>query len=131
MTDIISGIGETMADTDKDTANEVAIEKAEIRSNAEILASNERIEKMDLLSRKLAAKKAGMTREVKIHMTGTMTNPMSVDLRLWMNDRLSIYPCLTFVRFITLLLLYILNCSTFSLIKTLEFMILMLYFVPV
>ena len=25
-----------------------------------------------------------------IHMTGTMTNPMSVDLRLWMEDRLSI-----------------------------------------
>ena len=65
MKEIISGIGETMADTDKDTTNEVVAEKADIRSNAEILASNDRIEKMDLLSRKLAAKKAGMTRESK------------------------------------------------------------------
>ena len=36
-------------------------------------------------------------------MTGTMTNPMSVELRLWMEDKLTICPCLTFVRFITLL----------------------------
>ena len=64
-------------------------------------------------------------------MTGTMTNPMSVDLRLWMNDRLSICPCFTFVRFITLLLLYILNLSTLSLNKTLGFMILILHLVPV
>ena len=53
-------------------------------------------------------------------MTGIITNPMSVDLRLWMEGRLSICPYLTVVRFITLLLLYILNCSTFSLNKTLE-----------
>jgi len=53
------------------------------------------------------------TKKTSIHMTGTMTNPMSVDLRLWMEGRLTICPCLTFVRFITLLLLYILNCSTF------------------
>ena len=26
--------------------------------------------------------------QMKIHMTGTMTNTMSVDLRLWMEDRL-------------------------------------------
>ena len=49
MTDIISGIGETMADTDKDTANDIAVEKVEIRSNAEILASNKRIDKIGLL----------------------------------------------------------------------------------
>ena len=67
----------------------------------------------------------------KIHMTGTMTNPMSVDLRLWMEGRLSICPYLTVVRFITLPLLYILSFSTFSLIKTFDFMILMLYLVPV
>ena len=65
MTDIISGIDETMADTDKDTANEIAVEKVEIRSDAEILASNQRIEKMDLLSKKLAVKKSGMTKEIK------------------------------------------------------------------
>ena len=64
-------------------------------------------------------------------MTGTITNPMSVDLGLWMEVGLSICPCLTFVRFITLLLLYILNCSTLSLNKTLDFMILMLHLVPV
>ena len=67
----------------------------------------------------------------EIHMTGTMTNPMSVVLRLWMEDRLSICPCLTFGRFIILLLLYILNCSTLSLNKTLDFMILIFYLVPV
>ena len=69
--------------------------------------------------------------KTKIHMTGTMTNPMGVDLRLWMKDRLTICPCLTFVRFITLLLLYILNYPTLSLNKTLDFMILMVYLVPV
>ena len=67
----------------------------------------------------------------EIHMTGTTTNPMSVVLRLWMEDRLSICPCLTFVRFIALLLLYILNCSTLSLNKTFDFMILMLHLVAV
>ena len=65
MKETISGIGETMADTDKDTTNEVVAEKAVIISNAETLASNDRKEKMDLLSRKLAAKKAGMTKERK------------------------------------------------------------------
>ena len=64
-------------------------------------------------------------------MTGTMTNPMSVDLRLWMEDKLTICPCLTFVRFITLLLLYILNCPTLSLNKTLHFMIWIVYLVQV
>ena len=58
-------------------------------------------------------------------MTGTMTNPMSVDLGLWMEDRLFICPCLTF------LLLYILNCSTLCLNKTFDFMILMLHLVAV
>ena len=61
----------------------------------------------------------------EIHMTGTMTNPMSVDLGLWMEDRLFICPCLTF------LLLYILNCSTLCLNKTFDFMILMLHLVAV
>ena len=67
----------------------------------------------------------------QIHMTGTMTNPMSEDLRLWMQDRLSICPGLTFVRFIAFLLLPILNCSTLSLNKTLDFLILMVHLVPV
>ena len=67
----------------------------------------------------------------EIYMTGTTTNPMSVVLRLWMEDMLSMCPCFTFIRFITLLLLYILNCSTLSLIKTLDFMILMLHLVSV
>ena len=65
MKDIISGIGETMADTDKDTTNEVVTEKVVIMADAGTLASNDRIEKMDLLSRKLAGKKAAMTREGK------------------------------------------------------------------
>ena len=65
MKEIISGIGETMADTDKDTTNEVVTEKAVIMADAGTLASNDRIEKMDLLSRKLAGEKAAMTREGK------------------------------------------------------------------
>ena len=65
MKDIISGIGETMADTGKDTANDITVEKTENRSHAEILASNERIEKMEQLSRKLSVKKSGMTKEIK------------------------------------------------------------------
>ena len=71
-------------------------------------------------------------------MTGTMTNPLSVDLRLWKEDRFYICPYLTFVTFIGLLLLlypelfcfyyfYTLNCfTTLSSIKNLDFMILML-----
>ena len=65
MKDIISGIGETMADTGKDTANDITVEKTENRSHAEILASNKRIEKMEQLSRKLSVKKSGMTKEIK------------------------------------------------------------------
>ena len=58
----ISGIGEIMTDTSNtDTVNDILVEKTETRSHAEIMASNERIEKMELLNRKLTAMKTGMT----------------------------------------------------------------------
>ena len=62
MKETISVIGETMADTEKDTTNEVVTEKAVILADPGTLASNNRKEKMDLLSKKLAGKKAAMTR---------------------------------------------------------------------
>ena len=69
---------------------------------------------------------------MSIHMTGTLTNPMSVDLRLWKEDRFSICPYLTLVRIMGPLLLYILNCSnTLTLNKNLAFMILRLLLVLV
>ena len=55
-----------MADTgNKDTVNNIIVEKTENRSHAEIMASNERIEKMEQLNRKLTVKKTGMTKEIK------------------------------------------------------------------
>ena len=51
MKETISVIGETMADTEKDTTNEVVAEKAVILTNSETLASNNRIEKMKRLSK--------------------------------------------------------------------------------
>ena len=67
MKDTISGIGEIMADTGKDTANEMnMVDKVENRSQAEIMVSNARIGKMAQLSRKLGVKKTGMTKEIKI-----------------------------------------------------------------
>ena len=69
---------------------------------------------------------------IRIHMTGTMTNPMSVDQRLRKDDRFSICPYLTLVRIMGPLLLYILNCSnTLTLNKNLAFMILRLLLVLV
>ena len=58
MKNIISGIGDNMTDSgNKDTVNDIIVEKTENRSHAEIMASNERIEKMEQLNRKLTAKK--------------------------------------------------------------------------
>ena len=54
-----------MADTEKDTTNEVVAEKAVILADLGSLASNNRIEKMERLSKQLAGKKAAMTRECK------------------------------------------------------------------
>ena len=53
----MSVTGETMADTGKDTTNEVVAEKAVILTNSETLESNNRIEKMKKLSKQLAGKK--------------------------------------------------------------------------
>ena len=61
----MSVTGETMADTEKDTTNEVVPEKAVILTNSETLESNNRIEKMKKLMGTLKGKKAAMTREYK------------------------------------------------------------------
>ena len=61
----MTATGETMADTEKDTTNEVVPEKAVIVTNPETLESNNRIEKMKKLMGTLKGKKAAMTREYK------------------------------------------------------------------
>ena len=59
----MTATGETMADTEKDTTNEVVPEKAVIVTNPETLESNNRIEKMKKLTGTLKGKKGAMTRE--------------------------------------------------------------------
>ena len=61
----MTATGETMADTEKDTTNEVVPEKAVIVTNPETLASNNRIEKMKKLTGTLRGKKGAMSREYK------------------------------------------------------------------
>ena len=61
----MTATGETMADTEKDTTNEVVPEKAVIVTNPETLESNNRIEKMKKLTGTLKGKKGAMTREYR------------------------------------------------------------------
>ena len=67
MKNIISGIGDNMTDSgNKETVGDIAVvEKIETRSQAEIMASNERIKQMEQLQRKLTAKKTMMTKDLK------------------------------------------------------------------
>ena len=75
-----------MADTGKDTTNEVVAEKAVILANSETLESNNRIEKMKKLSKQLAREKAAMTREYKklgpfitaFQKAGNDSSPLSI-----------------------------------------------------
>ena len=67
MKNIISGIGDNITDSgNKDTVSDITVvKKIETRSQAEIMASNERIKQMEQLQRKLTAKKTAMTKDIK------------------------------------------------------------------